>query len=277
MRVIETRHPVGSSLTSPLVQAAMLALAVALMAGCVVEDPVIEATTGSASAVVQPTPAPTASPPQFQTPTEAPVSPTAPPLPTATSAPTAAPTPLATPLPALDPEPELVPSLVPAGPVSVPVAGLTQFRLSAPRPILQLPEHTLIYLDQDRLAEVDVFAPVASGDATPLPTYGDVVDRLVVDPIFAAVEELDPVSIAGFPARVFEGTPVTGERGFYNDLSTVPNESAGWFPPVRVRMWVIDAPLGTVIVSAETLEDPGQYSDAVRLATEILTTITFAS
>jgi hypothetical protein len=261
---------------------AALATGVALLAiagGCVVEDPLIEATTGATTGV----PGPTASAiaPQFQTPTVAPpptpAIPAASPTPLPTPLPTAAPQPLATPLPELEPNLENQPSLVQAGPVTVPVAGLTQFRLSTPRPVLQLPGHTLIYLDPQRQAEVDIFSPVAAGDGTPLPSYDDVIGRLLTDPIFADVAELDPVSIAGFASRVFEGLPVTGQRGFYNDLTTISNENAGWFPPLRVRMWVIDAPRGAVIVSAETLEDPGQYSDAVRLATEILTTITFST
>lgn len=250
----------------------------ALFSACVVEDPLIEATTGAATADVAPTP--TTAGPQLETPTAAPP-PTAvvPPTPLPTAEPTTAPTPapLATPLAALEPDLEVQPSLVQAGPVTVPVAGTTQFRLSAPRPVLQLPGHTLIYLDPERLAEVDIFSPVAAGDGTPLATYAEVIAQLIDDPIFADVTELGPVSIAGLPARVFEGLPVMGARGFYNDLSTIANENAGWFPPLRIRMWVIDTPRGAVIVSAESLEDPGQFSDAVRLATEILTTITFSS
>jgi hypothetical protein len=265
---------------------AVAGLTLGLATACVVEDPQIESTEvvtdpgSSAPGGGQVGPTATPATPQFQ-PTVPPApsptpAPTVPPTPEATATPIPPPTPAATPLPAEVPADDSTPSLVLAGPVSVPVGEVTTFELGSDRPILQLPGHTLIYLDDNRLAEVDVFTPVAAGTGTPLGDYAAVIAHIESDPVFSAMDELDPVSIAGSPSRVFEGLPGQGDRGFYTDIGTVGNDLAGWFPPLRLRMWVIEAPRGPIIVTAESLEDPGQFTDAVRLATEILTSITFA-
>ena len=162
----------------------------------------------------------------------------------------------------------------------MPVGGTTTFILASSRPLLQLPGHTLIYVDDARLAEVDIFTPVATTDGTPLGTYDEVVAVLLTDPRFAGVSELDPVTIDGLATRVFEGTidPSVTEQGgvFVTDAGEVGNDSAGWVAPARLRLWLIDAPAGPIALTAEAVENPGQYTDAVRLATEVLTTITFS-
>ena len=263
-----------------------------LLVGCVVEDPSIAATGPAAGGVTDgstSTPggaafAPTAAP-QAPTSVVAPTSvppptpaatPTPTPTPTPIPTPTVEPTPAATPLPTVDPSADLRPSVVPAGIVNIPVSGITTFTLETSRPILQLPGHTLIYLDDGGEAEVDIFTPVADGSGTPLVSLADVAVELTSTPAFSGLSELAPTTVAGHTARVFEGSLIQGERGFYSDISTLSNDTAGWFPPVRARMWLIDAPQGVVVVTAETIVDPGQYSDAVRLAIEILATITFS-
>lgn len=162
-----------------------------------------------------------------------------------------------------------------AGIVRVPVGGTTSFRLARPRPVLQQPGHTLIYLDADRQAEVDIFTPVANDEGDALDDYNAVMVELTTNTVFADLGELEPVTIAGLPARVFEGSLITGERGFHTDTSTIGNDWAGWFPPARMRLWIIDAPSGPIVVTAESLFDPGQYDEAVRMAGGLLSTITF--
>lgn len=245
---------------------------VMVLTSCVIDDPVVSTADGAASnaganqvpveatASFLPTPVPS--------PTA--VAPTA--VPTPTTGPTAVPT--VAPLPTVVAVPDVAPTIVEPGTIAIPI-GVTQFRLSQPRPILQLSGHTLIYVDPDREAEVDIFVPYAKGDGTLLDSYDAVIDYISTDPIFAELEELDPVTIAGVAARVFEGTTDTGIRGFHTDALVLDNENAGWFPPIRVRMWVIDDAPNPIIVTAESLFDPGQYSDAVRLATEVLSTIEF--
>lgn len=254
----------------------ILALALALMlSACVIESPTVEPSAALPTSTV---PLPTVESPVF--------APTPEPAPTATPMPTAEPTVEASPGPttpgddinalaAQVPSADMAPVVQEPGLVSVPVGGTIAFRLVQPRPILQLPGHSLIYVDADQQAEVDVFTPIATGDETVLADYAAVLDHLKTDPVYADLAELDPVTISGFPARVFEGNPITGARGFYADESTFDNESAGWFPPTRLRLWLIDTDNGPVIFTAESLQDPGQYNDAVRMAAGLLGTITF--
>lgn len=149
--------------------------------------------------------------------------------------------------------------------------------LDETRPILQLAGHTLIYVDDEAQAEVDIFTPVAQRDGIELADYDAVISYITTDPTLSVLEELADVTIAGLPTRVFEGTISSGdERGFFTDPDAVDDSLAGWFPPTRVRMWVIDVADGPIIVTAESLEDPGQYTDAIRLASEILSTIDFS-
>lgn len=253
-----------------------LVLALSMVVGCVVDDPVIETTATGAetpTAAAEPTPSTIV---QFE-PTEppAPPTPTPEPSPTATTepSPTATPMPAGpTPLPTALPD-DFEPAPVEPGLVVVPVRD-ARFMLGDSRPVLQLAGHTLIYVDDERTAEVDIFVPAGDRNGAPLAAYDDVVSLIETDPVFDAVLELTPVSIAGFSTRVFEGTAEAAERAFVTDLAAT-GEQLGWFPPVRMRLWLIDHPDGPVVVSAESFENPGRYSEAVRLATEILSTITF--
>lgn len=270
-----TRHRSLGRATVAVLVAALVSSA------CMIESSTIEpvatggtsATEGTGGAIAQPTvPAPV-----FEPTAEATPAPTA--VPTSTPAPTATPEPQPTPSePLLDtqtPSESATPTVLQPGIVRVPVGGSTTFRLARPRPVLQQPGHTLIYLDADRQAEVDIFTPVASGEADPLADYEAVIAELTTNTVFADLSELQPVTIAGLAARVFEGSLLTGERGFHTDLSTIGNDWAGWFPPARMRLWIIDAPAGPIVVTAESLFDPGQYDDAVRMAGGLLSTITF--
>jgi len=257
--------------------ASLLALAAT---ACIVEPAEIDANvspdSSSAAAAV-----PTLAAPSFE-PTPADAEPTEAPAPTVTTEPTPAPEPTATPeptpaVPALEaqvPELDSEPVPVPAGLIGIPVHGVTTFRLSDEQPILQLPGHALIYVDAARQAEVDIFTPIATADDLPLTTVEEVVIALTTSPALADMTELTPVSINGIPTRVFEGRPIPGERAFWVAAETQGNEAAGWFPPARLRMWLIDGPRGPVFVTAESLADPGQYSDAIRLAADILSTLT---
>lgn len=252
-----------------------LALA-ALLASCVVDTPGIE-NTGSPDVATAVAPQPTAEQPQFEPTVVA--EPT--PLPTPTETPTAVPEPTATPVPAgppplptSAPEDEFQAVLVEPGLVVVPVRD-ARFMLADTRPILQLGGHTLIYVDDQRNAEVDIFIPAAAADLSPINDYATLITYLETNAVFSGIAELSPVSIAGIPTRVFEGTASSTTRAFVTELAAADNDQLGWFPPARMRLWVLDHPDGPVIVSAESLENPGRYSDAVRLATEILSTIDF--
>lgn len=246
------------------------------LSACIVEGPTIE-TTGDQTNPPVPTqaPEPTVDTPQFE-PT-VPAEPTPQPTATATPTPTVPPTPPPptgpTPLPTTAPDGDFATIAVEPGLVVIPVRGAS-FRLSASHPVLQLGGHTLIYVDDERNAEVDIFTPVGTRDAEPLADYAAVVSFITTDSAFASLTELTPVSIAGFATRVFEGPAATTERAFVTDLTQTGDEF-GWLPPVRMRLWVIDHPEGPVVVSAESLENPGRYSEAVRLATEVLSTIDF--
>ncbi|MEM7096079.1 MAG: hypothetical protein AAF567_23945 [Actinomycetota bacterium] len=242
-----------------------------LLAACVVEPTEIASSVAETSTPTEPSP--TAPPPP--TPTPVPPTPTAPPPPTATptTPPTPTPRPVPTSIPPIIPGPDNEPSILTEGPVSFPVAGTTSVRLDQPRPVLILPGHTLIYVDPDREAEVDIFTPIADGLGEPFTDYEAVADYLTSDPAFVDVPETDSATVAGFPARVFQGLPVTGERGFYTDASTIGNDSAGWFPPVRLRLWLIDTPNGPLVITAESLFDPGQFPEANRMVRAFLQTL----
>jgi hypothetical protein len=241
-------------------------LMTAVTAACVVDTSGIENTV--------PIDQHTAAPPVFE--------PTAIPEPTAASSPTAVAEPIATPaalgpppLPTAAPEAEFEPTAVGPGLVVVPVRG-ARFILAETHPILQLGGHTLIYVDDERNAEVDIFIPAAAADGSVIDSYEVLITYLESAPALAGLVELSPVSIASFPTRVFEGTANSADRAFITEVATVNNNQLGWFPPARMRLWVINHPDGPVIVSAESLENPGRYSDAARLATEILSTIDFS-
>lgn len=253
-------------------------LMAAVAAACVVDTPGIENT----GPVLEQTavPQPTAVAPAFE-PTVDVGPPTAIPEPTATLTPTAVAEPTATPaalgpppLPTAAPESEFEPTAVQPGLVVVPVRG-ARFMLTETHPVLQLGGHTLIYVDAERTAEVDIFIPAAAADGSVIDSYEVLVTYLESAPVFAGLAELSPVSIAGIPTRVFEGTADSPDRAFITEVAAAENDQLGWFPPARMRLWVINHPDGPVIVSAESLENPGRYSDAVRLATEVLSTIDF--
>lgn len=258
---------------------APIALALACLpvaAGCVVDEPTIETTSGSPVATAEPSPEPTVGVQFEPTATAEPPTPTPEPSPepTPTPEPTATSVPVGpTPLPVSTDE-NFEPTTIQPGLIAVPVRGAA-FVLDQARPILQLPGHTLVYLDDDRQGEVDIFVPAGDRDGNPLATIDDVAGFIETDPAFVGVVELRPVSIAGLPTRVFEGNGVVGEKAFVTELAA-EDEQLGWFPPLTMRIWLIDHPDGPVIVSAESLEDPGRYSDAIRLATAILSTITFS-
>ena len=246
-------------------------LMTAVTAACVVDTPGIENTGPAAQQTAAPQP--TAAAPAF--------APTAIPEPTTAAAPTTAADPTATPaalgpppLPTAPPDSEFEPAAVQPGLVVVPVRG-ARFMLAEAHPILQLGGHTLIYVDDEHNAEVDIFIPAAAADGSLIDSYAVLVAYLESAPVLAGLTELSPVSIAGIPTRVFEGTAESAGRAFITEVATADNDQLGWFPPARMRLWVINHPDGPVIVSAESLENPGRYSDAVRLATEILSTIDF--
>lgn len=249
-------------------------VALLLLSGCVVSTPEVETTNAPAPTNAPlPTAAfqesePTAPPPPTAPPAPTP-EPTTPPEPTPLPGPTVAP-----PIPTVDASDPLGLVTQPAGPITIPVGPAT-FVLGEARPVLQLGGHTLIYVDDDQMAEVDIFTPTAQRDGTTFDDYDQLITYLETDADFAGLEELDEVTIAGLPTRVFEGTLNSEQRGFFTDSVDLDAEFSGWFPPARVRMWVIDVASGPIIVTAESLEDPGQYTDAIRLASEILSTIDF--
>lgn len=245
-----------------------------LAAGCVVEETdSIPLPTEQPNTEVPEVPTPVFEP--TATPVPAPATPT--PLPpTATPVP-APPTPEATPLPNSEPAPEVDRIGPLQGLLVVPIAGRTSFMLTEPRELVQLPGHTLVYLPEGTGAEVDIFTPVAAADGRTLNTIGDVVIELTTTAVFEGMSELAPVTVAGHPTRVFEGELSQSERGFYTDAAYVSDPNAGWFPPTQIRMWLIDTPQGVVAVTAEALAGSENYSDAIRLATGILATITFSS
>lgn len=210
-------------------------------------------------ATVEPTPTVEA------TPTPTPPEPTPEPTPTTTTAPD--------PLPTVTEEANFQPTVIPAGLIAVPVLDTT-FRLDEARPILQFGGHSLIYLDEQARSEVDIFTPVAFDDGTPINSYDEVIEFLQTD-TRTELEEGDPVTIAGHATRVFEGLGVEQSRAFITDLSQVDEALQGWVPPDQLTLWVVDHPRGTVIVTAEAFDDSNQYSDALDLAANILSTIDF--
>lgn len=251
--------------------ALVMTVAIAPLAGCVIDEPIIESTDPAAPTSGVPTvsfpPTPT-SPVATSTPTPAPPpTPTTPPTPPPTTAPTP------TPLPTTFPELGVEPTLRQGGVITVPVRGATTFRLLGPRPILQLPGHTLIYVDAERQAEVDLFTPVGDADGNRLADYLAVIDVVRTNPELPGLTEQAPTLVDGFPARVFDGVVALGTRVFVTDLAEAGNENAGWSPPVRLRMWVIDAPEQPIVLTAESLEDPGQFDVSLDIANTIIETI----
>lgn len=267
--------------------AAAASVAAVLCAGCVIDEPAIERTDGANSTIAVPTvtlptapavatgtPAtgPTPSPTPEPTATSSPPpTPTPPPSPTARPTPSPPPTP--TPLPTTFPEAGVEPTLRQPGTVTVAVNGVTTFELMQARPILQLPGHTLIYVDDDLRAEVDLFTPVADADGIPLTTYGAVANVITSIAELSGLNELAPTTVDGAPARVFDGVATLGARIFVTDQAQAGNENAGWSPPLRLRMWLIDAPNGVVALTAESLEDPGQFEESLAIARGIIDTI----
>lgn len=243
--------------------------AVLMLTSCAIDRAAIEPDEPTrvdiASPAVEPTAPPVLPPtPAFQ-PEPTPVPPTTEPTPVLTPEPE--------PLPTVAVEISIEPVLTQPGQITTDAAS---FMLSQARPVSRLPGHLLVYLDDDQLAEVDVFTPVADPAGNPFAGYQDVIDFISTNGDLSALSELAPVTIAGRATRVFEGTANALERSFFTDLADIDAAEFGWFAPARMQLWVIDAPSGTVIVSAEALEDPGQFTDAVRLATEVLSTIEFS-
>jgi hypothetical protein len=147
------------------------------------------------------------------------------------------------------------------------------FVLDVAHPVLQLGGHTLLYVDGAQDAEVDIFTPVARDDGTPLASFDEVIEFIETNPAFADLAEQPPTTIAGLPTRIFDGVADSPDRIFITDLLGPTN--TGWFPPRRMRLWVIDQPGETVIVTAESLTDPGRFDEALALANTVLSTIVF--
>lgn len=269
--------PGGARTIRLVVVLALMALAAS---GCIINAN--EAGTGpiDADSVNGPTPAATAvdTQPQFE-PTAPPTATAVPePTPTATPEPTPTPVPppVATPRPVQEASEE--PVTVAAGSFStnVPVRGQTSFELTTELAILQLSGHTLMYLDATRTAEVDLFSPVASANGGQLITYDDVLNEF--ESIFPDLTELDSTTVAGSPARVFEGRPpVQGDRGFHTDLALRGEDLTGWFTPGIVKIWLIDSPSGVLAISAESIDDDANFAQAKTLAAEVIETLTIRS
>lgn len=205
--------------------------------------------------------------------------------PTTPPAPTAEPTAVSTATPAPVPTPSPAPTATTSedgdyenvtGPIAVPVAGITVLELFGSHPVLQLSNHTLLYLDEQRLAEVDIFVPYATGDGTVLEDFDAVAAELNNTDRFPLLDEVSTTTIDGSPALIFEGEAEAIERRFHTSAESIGDESAGWFIPLRLKLWLIDTPHGPVIVSAEgTTGNEALFAQATAMATSVLTTIEF--
>lgn len=264
---------------------AVLASLLFLATACVVDSPNIDtrAAGNAVNGVDDVTTTPTNDEPVAE-PTVAP-EPTAVPEPTAAPTPTTEPTPEPTPTPGepttavavVEPTLELAPAPVDAGRIALSVAGTTTVRLSETRPVLHVPGHVLIYVDDLRNAEVDIFTPIADPDGALFDDIEAIESYLLTASNVDTITSTSTVTIAGLTTQIFD-VATTGDivRTVHTDTSTLDNEAAGWFAPPLARLWLIDTPNGAVVVSAESF-DESRFDEAVRLAEEILSSIEFES
>lgn len=230
-------------------------------------DPVVPIEPAQPEATLPPEPTPTSIPTPVPTAT---ATPTPEPMPTVTSIPV--PTPLPTAPPGVyDPLP------VAAGLVTVPQVGGITFELDGYFDVLQIPGHTLIYVDASVVAEVDLFEAAATAAGAPLNDFGAVIDYVETDPTFAQLVPLGSRTIGGHPAWGYAGTAPQLDRGFVTNFG-LPIDAATWYTPTQLQIWFVDSPDGVLAITAEA--DPGErarFLIAIDIADRIASSLSFTS
>ncbi|MEM7093507.1 MAG: DUF6777 domain-containing protein [Actinomycetota bacterium] len=160
-----------------------------------------------------------------------------------------------------------------AGAVTIDVGAPMSFLLPESREALSQEGHLLVYVG-DAGHEVDIFRPFSTDLRFELPTIDDVVTYVSSDSRFRNLERLESQTFAGLDTQVFQGT--TESFLAFRTTETV-DEGVGWRSPPLLRMWIIDAPHGPVVVTAESPdEDLVAFDETTRVALAILASMSFA-
>ena len=165
-----------------------------------------------------------------------------------------------------------LPSSVPAGVVEIPALGGIRFELAEERFIFQnQDEHHFVDLGEVGDSELLLIDRNGSGD--PISTVDEAVAELTDSGV--DVTELEAITVAGFPARVFDITiesfpdrptfvPVRGEM-----------RQTGWSPPTDGRIWLFESDRGLALITAETFDSPDNLAAVIEQSTLIVSTLEF--
>jgi len=165
-------------------------------------------------------------------------------------------------------------ALVPAGTIRLPELGGIEFELDQERRIVQQrPAYTIILHDDASGAnpsEVDLIAPTATHDGTPLTTVEE-LQAALGDVVGSELDPLGQVDTALGPALGF---------GYRIDVSdTDPDESrlqvaaGGWTPFPHGQFWLIDTERGLLLATAEAIEPGPLLDDAIDTLARLLETV----
>lgn len=169
-----------------------------------------------------------------------------------------------------DPQPSPIIS-VPAGPTELDL--LDGIRLDFGLDATLVPGRSYVRLDSQAAAASLLTRPsAADDDEAELESTDDVVAQIQTNG--ATVSEIEPTTVGGLPARVFEiaSPEPTGPVLVFGE-----QDRRGWFVPSLGTMWVIEHPeRGVLVVTAESFLDVPELRDTIRdQITTALSTLTF--
>jgi hypothetical protein len=163
-------------------------------------------------------------------------------------------------------------SLVPAGPVLVPALDGARFDLASEARISQDDRAITIALGDGTL---DIFRPLSDLNGIPLPTSDAVLGVFREAPF--TITEVEPTTVAGFPARVFELTDGPGMAN--RDVLAIFRRSNGevvtWPAPTTAQLWLLEAPSGPVVIAASVSEPAELPPELAEMAELVVATLAF--
>ena len=166
-----------------------------------------------------------------------------------------------------------LPSSVPAGVVELPALGGIRFELAEEQFIFQnKDEHHFVALGEVP-ADSELLLIDRNGDGDPISTADEAVAELTDSGV--ELTELESITVAGFPTRVFDlttesfpdgptFTPVRGELG-----------QTGWSAPTDGRIWLFESDRGLALITAETFDSTEHLAAVIEQSTLIVSTLEF--
>lgn len=168
-----------------------------------------------------------------------------------------------------------IPSVVPAGAVTLPIGPGVTFNMSQPHFIdnqSDILTSVFVQIDNQIVAQTDIFFPDQAFDGEPLESVDDVVDAL------GRRTDLTATVVGTRTVSGFAATEVSVESQFRTGLTNSPplrrseQPDTGWIPHLDGTLWVVETPDGLAAITTGWSRTPAM-EPAQALVTEILNSI----